>query len=83
MVDCRQCIRCKAKPQDIEQLAGMVECKVSGDAGEVLAAFSEFSSHQMVRAPFLVKAVPGRRDCGWPLQFAPESVESCEGFVKA
>lgn len=63
------------------QIAGMVECKPSEDARVVLDAFSQFAAERQVRAPFKVVGVKGHDASAWPLQYHPEAIALCDGFV--
>lgn len=76
------CERCRPKLDDTLSAAGLVECKATGDAGQLLAAFACFSSTGRADAPFHIEATPGHRQWAWPLQFHPSTIGVCRGSLR-
>lgn len=79
MADCLQCSRCRPKGE--EHLAGLVECKATDDASQLLTAFYEFAKARTVSVPFAVTGGADSTAPAWPLQFNPASITQCEGFI--
>lgn len=77
------CARCRAKSDDSPSSAGLVECKASEDAGELLAAFYRFSTDRCVDVPFHVEAAAGHSQWAWPLQFHPAAIAVCAGIRRS
>ena len=60
---------------------GFVECRPSENPQEVIAAFWYFAQHHACEIPFHIEASNQHTEIAWPLQFHPEGVANCAGYV--
>lgn len=81
MVPCTNCQRSRSKHDQRLIAQGLVECKPSENPRVVMSAFWMFADHHACTEPFAIKASGLHIEAAWPLQFHPEAIAECGGYL--
>lgn len=81
MTPCLSCQRHRVKLEEHLAAEGLIECKASSDAAELMAVYTFFAVHQRASVPFEVSHLHGSPIAAWPFLFHPSTIDQCAGFL--
>lgn len=81
MTLCDNCNRSRSKHDQHLIDQGLIECKPCEDSSLIVRAFWTFAEQKSCSIPFRIEASGLHKEAAWPLQFHPDAIKNCSGYL--